>query len=124
MNILLLNERTVVLVDTHVNDEPTAEQIAEFTVAAARQMRRMNLAPKAALRGGGQLGLGREDAPRAGAGAQADPERRSTADPATARSTVRSHCQHDLPPWSMSIQDRRGNRSHRPGVPAHADRTS
>ncbi|MFY3642481.1 phosphate acyltransferase, partial [Achromobacter xylosoxidans] len=29
MNILLLNERTVVLVDTHVNDEPTAEQIAE-----------------------------------------------------------------------------------------------
>ena len=43
MNILLLNERTVVLVDTHVNDEPTAEQIAEFTRMAAQAMRRMNL---------------------------------------------------------------------------------
>ncbi|KAG0774988.1 hypothetical protein G6F22_013638 [Rhizopus arrhizus] len=49
MNILLLNERTVVLVDTHVNDEPTAEQIAEFTIAAANEMRRMYLAPKVAL---------------------------------------------------------------------------
>ena len=73
MNILLLNERTVVLVDTHVNDEPGREQIAEFTVAAARQMRRMNLAQGGAavafeLRLG-QLGLGREDAPCAGAGA-------------------------------------------------------
>ena len=58
MNILLLNERTVVLVDTHVNDEPTAEQIAEFTVAAARQMRRMNLAPKAALLSRSNFGSG------------------------------------------------------------------
>jgi malate dehydrogenase (oxaloacetate-decarboxylating)(NADP+) len=49
MNILLLNERTVALVDTHVNDDPTAEQIAEFTVAAAEEMRRLNLAPKVAL---------------------------------------------------------------------------
>ena len=58
MNILLLNERTVVLVDTHVNDEPTAEQIAEFTVAAAREMRRMYLAPKAALLSRSNFGSG------------------------------------------------------------------
>jgi malate dehydrogenase (oxaloacetate-decarboxylating)(NADP+) len=49
MNILLLEERTVALVDTHVNDDPTAEQIAEFTIAAAQEMAWLNLAPKAAL---------------------------------------------------------------------------
>jgi malate dehydrogenase (oxaloacetate-decarboxylating)(NADP+) len=49
MNILLLDQRTVALVDTHVNDDPSAEQIAEFTIAAAEQMNWMNLVPKAAL---------------------------------------------------------------------------
>jgi malate dehydrogenase (oxaloacetate-decarboxylating)(NADP+) len=49
MNILLLDERTVALVDTHVNDDPTAEQIAEFTIAAADEMTWLNLAPKVAL---------------------------------------------------------------------------
>ena len=58
MNILLLNERTVVLVDTHVNDEPTAEQIAEFTVMAAQEMARMNLAPKVALLSRSNFGSG------------------------------------------------------------------
>src|SRR5690606_5881547 len=49
MNILLLNERMVALVDTHVNDNPSAEQIAEFTVAAAREMQALNLVPKIAM---------------------------------------------------------------------------
>jgi malate dehydrogenase (oxaloacetate-decarboxylating)(NADP+) len=49
MNILLLDERTVALADTHVNDDPTAEQIAEFTVAAAETMNWLSLAPKVAL---------------------------------------------------------------------------
>ncbi|WP_158903288.1 NADP-dependent malic enzyme [Burkholderia sp. L27(2015)] len=49
MNILLLDGRTVALVDTHVNDDPTAEQIAEFTVAAAQEMAWLNLTPKVAL---------------------------------------------------------------------------
>jgi len=49
MNVLLLSERTVALVDTHVNDDPSAEQIAEFTLSAAEQMRRLNLEPKVAL---------------------------------------------------------------------------
>jgi len=49
MNILLLDQRTVALVDTHVNDDPTAEQIAEFTIAAADEMNWLNLVPKAAL---------------------------------------------------------------------------
>ena len=58
MNILLLNERTVVLVDTHVNDEPTAEQVAEFTIAAAKEMQRMFLAPKVALLSRSNFGSG------------------------------------------------------------------
>ena len=58
MNILLLAERTLVMVDTHVNDDPTAEQIAEFTIAAAAQMRRLNLVPKAALLSRSSFGSG------------------------------------------------------------------
>jgi malate dehydrogenase (oxaloacetate-decarboxylating)(NADP+) len=49
MNIVLLQERTLAIVDTHVNENPTAEQIADFTIAAAEQMNRLNLVPKAAL---------------------------------------------------------------------------
>ncbi len=58
MNILLLNQRTVALVDTHVNDNPDAEQIAEFTIAAARQMEWLNLTPKAALLSRSNFGSG------------------------------------------------------------------
>lgn len=49
MNILLLPNRTVAVVDTHINEAPTAEQIAEYTIAAAEQMRRLDIVPKAAL---------------------------------------------------------------------------
>lgn len=58
MNILLLPEQTLALVDTHVNDDPTAEQIAEFTLAAAAQMRRLNLVPKVALLSRSNFGSG------------------------------------------------------------------
>lgn len=49
MNILLLPERTVAVVDTHINEAPTAEQVAEYTIAAAEQMRRLDIEPKVAL---------------------------------------------------------------------------
>jgi malate dehydrogenase (oxaloacetate-decarboxylating)(NADP+) len=58
MSILLLDERTVALVDTHVNDDPTAEQIAEFTIAAADEMTWLNLAPKVALLSRSNFGSG------------------------------------------------------------------
>jgi malate dehydrogenase (oxaloacetate-decarboxylating)(NADP+) len=58
MNILLLDQRTVALVDTHINDDPTAEQIAEFTIAAAKQMDWLNLTPKAALLSRSNFGSG------------------------------------------------------------------
>jgi malate dehydrogenase (oxaloacetate-decarboxylating)(NADP+) len=49
MNGLMLPGRQVFLVDTHVNADPTAEEIAEITVMAADEMRRFGLIPKAAL---------------------------------------------------------------------------
>ncbi|WP_051378246.1 NADP-dependent malic enzyme [Derxia gummosa] len=49
MNGLLLPNRTVFLVDTHVNVDPTAEQLAEITIMAAEEMNRLGVAPKAAL---------------------------------------------------------------------------
>src|SRR3546814_6577799 len=58
MNILLLDERTVALVDTHINDDPSAEQIAEFTIAAAEQMNRLNLEPKVAMLSRSNFGSG------------------------------------------------------------------
>ncbi|MAL02187.1 MAG: NADP-dependent malic enzyme [Alcaligenaceae bacterium] len=58
MNILLLSERTVALADTHVNDDPSAEQVAEITMAAAAQMRRLNIEPKIALLSRSNFGTG------------------------------------------------------------------
>jgi len=49
MNGLILPGRMVMLVDTHVNYDPTAEQLAEITVMAAEEMKRFGLMPRAAL---------------------------------------------------------------------------
>ncbi|HZF79156.1 MAG TPA: phosphate acyltransferase, partial [Rubrivivax sp.] len=49
MNGLILPGRQVFLVDTHVNYDPTAAQLAEITVMAAEEMMRFGLKPKAAL---------------------------------------------------------------------------
>ena len=49
MNGLLLPDRQVFLVDTHVNYDPTAEQLTEITMMAAEEMLRFGIKPKAAL---------------------------------------------------------------------------
>ncbi len=49
MNGLILPGRQVMLVDTHVNYDPNAEQLAEITTMAAEEMMRFGLQPKAAL---------------------------------------------------------------------------
>jgi malate dehydrogenase (oxaloacetate-decarboxylating)(NADP+) len=49
MNGLVLPDRQVFLVDTHVNYDPTAEELAEITVMAAVEMQRFGIRPKAAL---------------------------------------------------------------------------
>lgn len=49
MNVLILPDRQVAMVDTHVNENPTAEELAEITIMAAAEMRRFGLLPRAAL---------------------------------------------------------------------------
>ncbi|MBJ7308903.1 NADP-dependent malic enzyme [Rugamonas sp. CCM 8940] len=49
MNVLILPERQLVVVDTHVNENPDAEQLAEITIMAAEEMVRFGLSPRAAL---------------------------------------------------------------------------
>ena len=49
MNGLMLPGRQVFLVDTHVNYDPSAPELAKITIMAAEEMRRFGLRPKAAL---------------------------------------------------------------------------
>jgi malate dehydrogenase (oxaloacetate-decarboxylating)(NADP+) len=49
MNALMLPERFVFMVDTHVNYDPSAEELAEITMMAAEEMRRFGITPKVAL---------------------------------------------------------------------------
>jgi malate dehydrogenase (oxaloacetate-decarboxylating)(NADP+) len=63
MNILMVPGRQLALVDTMVNLDPTAEQVAEITVLAAEQLRRLGIAPRAALVS--HSNFGSSDAPSA-----------------------------------------------------------
>jgi len=49
MNGLLLPDRQIFLVDTHINYDPSATQLAEITTMAAEEMKRFGITPKAAL---------------------------------------------------------------------------
>lgn len=49
MNGLVLPNRQVFIVDTHINYDPTAEQLAEITKLAAIELRSLGIIPKVAL---------------------------------------------------------------------------
>jgi malate dehydrogenase (oxaloacetate-decarboxylating)(NADP+) len=49
MNALLLDNRTLFIADTFVNDEPSAEQLAEIAAMAADELRRFGITPRAAF---------------------------------------------------------------------------
>ena len=63
MSGLILPGRQLFLVDTHVNLDPSAEQLAEITQLAAEQLRSFGLAPKVALLS--HSNFGSSDAPSA-----------------------------------------------------------
>ena len=93
MNSLILPGRQVFLVDTHVNYDPSAAELAEITILAAEEMWRFGIAPKAALLSHSNfwlqlLPVGPEDARGAGL------------DPATS---------------ALARSGRRNARRHRPG---------
>jgi len=49
MNALILPDNQLFIVDTHVNLDPTAEELAEITLMAAEEIRRFGIEPKVAL---------------------------------------------------------------------------
>ncbi|RZI43337.1 NADP-dependent malic enzyme [Herbaspirillum sp. HC18] len=49
MNALTLDKYTLFITDTYVNDDPTAEQLAEITLMAAEEIRRFGLVPKVGM---------------------------------------------------------------------------
>ncbi len=49
MNALMLDEHTLFITDTFVNDQPDAEQLAEIAAMAAEEVRRFGLPPKLAF---------------------------------------------------------------------------
>jgi malate dehydrogenase (oxaloacetate-decarboxylating)(NADP+) len=60
MNGLMLPGRQIFLVDTHVNYDPTARELARITIMAAEEMRRFGLKPKAALLSHSNFGTSNE----------------------------------------------------------------
>ena len=49
MNGLVLPGRQIFLVDTHVNVDPTADELAEITIMAAEELKRFGIEPKVGL---------------------------------------------------------------------------
>jgi malate dehydrogenase (oxaloacetate-decarboxylating)(NADP+) len=63
MQMLILPGRQLFVCDTHVNRDPTAEQIAEMTLLAAEEVQRFGLQPSVALLS--HSSFGSSDAPSA-----------------------------------------------------------
>ncbi|AWD32540.1 NADP-dependent malic enzyme [Candidatus Kinetoplastibacterium sorsogonicusi] len=49
LNVLLLQDQILFITDTHVNENPTSEEIANITIQAAKQVKKFGLIPKIAL---------------------------------------------------------------------------
>lgn len=49
MNVVMLPSQTVFIADTYINENPTAEQIAEIALLAADEVRRFGVTPRVAL---------------------------------------------------------------------------
>ena len=49
MNIIITPERQLAMLDTHVNENPNAEEVAEMTIMAAEELERFGITPRVAL---------------------------------------------------------------------------
>jgi malate dehydrogenase (oxaloacetate-decarboxylating)(NADP+) len=49
MNLVITQDRQLAMVDTHVNENPTAEELAEITIMAAEELERFGITPRVAL---------------------------------------------------------------------------
>ena len=64
MNYLMLPGRSLFICDTHINELPSAEQIAEMTLMAAEQVKRFGIHPKVALLSHSNFGSGNSESSR------------------------------------------------------------
>ena len=64
MNYLMLPGRSLFICDTHINETPNAEEIAEMTVMAAEQVKRFGINPKVALLSHSNFGSGNSESSR------------------------------------------------------------
>jgi len=64
MNYLMLPGRSLFICDTHINENPTAEEIAEMTLMAAEQVKRFGIHPKVALLSHSNFGSGSSESAR------------------------------------------------------------
>jgi len=49
LNFIITQERQIGMVDTHVNENPTAEELAEITLMASEELERLGITPRVAL---------------------------------------------------------------------------
>lgn len=49
LSAVLMQDRSIFIADTYIHEDPTAEQLAEMTVLAAKQLKRFGLTPRVAL---------------------------------------------------------------------------
>ena len=56
MSLILLDQGPLFIADTHINAEPSPEQVAECVIAAARHVRRFSIEPQIAICSGSQFG--------------------------------------------------------------------
>lgn len=61
---LIMPSATVFICDTHVNPDPSCEQIVESTLLAAAELKRMGVAPRVALLSYSNFGTSEQDSPR------------------------------------------------------------
>ena len=61
MNFIITQDRQLALVDTHVNENPNAEELAEITVMAAAELERFGVVPRAALLSHSNFGTSNSD---------------------------------------------------------------
>jgi malate dehydrogenase (oxaloacetate-decarboxylating)(NADP+) len=64
MNMLLMPNRTLFVCDTYVNEDPSAEEIAEMTLMAVDEVRRFGQTPKVALLSHSNFGSSRSTSAR------------------------------------------------------------
>jgi len=64
MNFIITQDRQLAMVDTHVNENPSAEQLAEITIMAAEELERFGISPRAALLSHSNFGTSNSESAR------------------------------------------------------------